>query len=73
MKRSNTKLSAVDLTELLRPYTSGWVAVSADQTRVVGSADTLEEVIERAIDHYEVNALYIKVIPPEEGYVSLVA
>jgi len=73
MKGSTAKTNkrSIDLMKLLASYTSGWVAVSADHSRVLASAPTLKEVIDRSLDHFEPNAVYIKVIPPEEGYVSL--
>jgi hypothetical protein len=72
MKASTTKTNkpAIDLTKLLAPYTSGWVALSSDKTHVVGSGSTLEEAHEQAIEHYAAGAVFVKVIPPEEGYAS---
>ena len=39
---------AIDLTELLDPYLNKWVALSSDQTRVVGSGETPAEAIAEA-------------------------
>lgn len=41
--------NTVDLTEILEPYLNRWVALSADQTRVVGSGNTPASAIEDAI------------------------
>jgi len=70
MRPSTKKKQPVDLTELLARYLSGWVALSSDKTRIVGSGSTLEEAHEQAIEHYAAGAVFVKVIPPEEGYVS---
>lgn len=70
MKNSPTKIKASgsDLTKLLVPYASGWVALSADEQRVVGAGETLQEAHDKAIAQYEPDPIYIKVIPPSEGY-----
>lgn len=39
---------AIDLTEILDPYLDKWVALSSDQTRVVGSGETPAEAIAEA-------------------------
>lgn len=39
---------AIDLTEILDPYLNKWVALSSDQTQVVGSGDTPAEAIAEA-------------------------
>lgn len=73
MKGSSTKnkTSGSDLTKLLAPYTSGWVALSPDERRVVGAGETLQEAHDEAIVHFEPDAVYVKVIPPAEGYLPL--
>ncbi|MBI2268117.1 MAG: hypothetical protein HYU80_01560 [Candidatus Blackburnbacteria bacterium] len=37
-------MKPVDLTKLLKKYTSGWVALSKDYKRVVAAAESLEEL-----------------------------
>ena len=39
---------AIDLTEILEPYLNKWVALSADQTHVVGSGDSVPEALRAA-------------------------
>lgn len=72
MKASTTKVKmAADLRELLEPYTSGWVALSRDEKRVLGAGQTLQEAhdeVERVEPHAAAEAVYLKVIPPDEGY-----
>ena len=38
----------IDLTEILEPYLNKWVALSKDQTTVVGSGDTLAGALQKA-------------------------
>lgn len=73
MKASTTKTKtpAVDLTKLLKPYTSGWVALSPDNRRVVGAGETLQEAHDKAFERGVPNAVYVKVIPPDLGYLPL--
>lgn len=59
-----------DLTELLKPYQSGWVALSEDECRVVGAGDTLRIARAQAMDQGVPNAVFVKVIAPGEGYIS---
>lgn len=37
-------MGAVDLTKLLKPYKSGWVAFSKDYKKVISSASTLGDL-----------------------------
>ena len=64
-----TKVPIADLTELLRPYPSGWVALSSDEDKVVGAGETLQEARDRAIqDGYLGEPIFVKVIPQDQGY-----
>ena len=60
-----------NLTEILKPYQSGWVALSFDEKRVVGNGQTLRDAQERAADHGVPNAVFVKIIPPNQGYLPL--
>ncbi len=60
----NREFLIPDLSELLKPYKSGWVALSADQTRVVASAETLHDAREQASNRFAPDAVFVKVIPP---------
>jgi hypothetical protein len=52
--------------ELLKPYRSGWVALSSDEREIVASGETLHETRERAIRQSTAKAaIFVKVIPPE--------
>ena len=70
MKTSSTKtkLPVADLTKLLKPYSSGWVALSKNQRRVVGAGETLQAAHDKAREHGERDPLLVKVIPPGQGY-----
>jgi hypothetical protein len=63
--------AAGNLTELLKPYRSGWVALSLDEKRVVGNGKTLHDAKELAADHGVPNAVFVKIIPPDRGYLPL--
>jgi hypothetical protein len=60
------------LAELLKPYRSGWVALSSDEQEIVASGETLHETRERVVRSRSGNdAIFVKVIPPEQGYLPL--
>jgi hypothetical protein len=58
-----------DLSELLRPYTCGWVALSEDERRVVASGATLREAQINAGKCGYAFPVFIKIIPPDRGYI----
>ena len=59
----NREFPIPDLSELLKPYKSGWVALSADQSQVVASAKTLHDARKQASDRFAPDAVFVKVIP----------
>jgi hypothetical protein len=63
--------ATADLSDMLRPYSSGWVALSSDERHVIASAPTLEKAKEKARETGEEHPLFIKVLPPERGYVPV--
>jgi hypothetical protein len=71
-KQKSPKRSEVavvgNLAELLKPYQSGWVALSSDEKRVVGNGETLHDAQELAAGHGVANAVFVKIIPPDRGY-----
>jgi len=74
MKRKAVKPIGVptsDVTALLGPYTSGWVALSQSERRVVASGTTLEEAHRKAQEQGYPHPLYVKVIPPSKGYLPV--
>ena len=56
------------LAELLKAYQSGWVALSPDERQVIAARKTLHETRERAMSSRVSDAIFVKVIPPEQGY-----
>jgi hypothetical protein len=73
-RKSSTKKTTVplsDVTELLRPYASGWVALSSDEKSVVGAGATLAEAAAQAEERGYAEPLFVKVIPPDTGYIPL--
>ena len=55
------------LADLLEPHHSGWVALSPDE-RIVAGGETLHDTCERAMSSRVSDAIFVKVIPPEQGY-----
>jgi len=70
-RSAKTKVQTTDLTELLKPYRSGWVALSSDQQHVVGDGKTLQRAYEKAVEHGVDDPVLVKVIPPDRGYIPL--
>jgi hypothetical protein len=58
------------LAELLKPYQSGWVALSTDEQEILAAGETLHETRKRAA---EPDAIFVKVIPPTQGYLPLLS
>lgn len=67
--RKKREIPVSDLTALLKPYLSGWVALSPDEHRVVGAGETLRVAREQAMNGGVRDAVFVKVIPPDQGYV----
>ncbi|MGO9262470.1 MAG: hypothetical protein ACLQU1_40240 [Bryobacteraceae bacterium] len=65
------KTPSADLAALLKPYPSGWVALSDDERRVVGAGETLQQANDQAREHGVPHAVFVKVIPPDQGYIPL--
>ena len=61
-----TKPFPIDLTRLLAPYKGEWVALSSDETRILGYGKTIEETLTMAKGKEETRPLLIKV-PDDEG------
>ena len=60
-----------NLTELLKPYQSGWVALSSNEREVVAAAETLRETREQAANRGASEPVFVKVIPPDQGYLPI--
>jgi hypothetical protein len=63
-----SRLGGRRLAELLKPYHSGWVALSPDERRIVAAAETLHETRAKATSGRVSDAIFVKVIPPDHGY-----
>jgi hypothetical protein len=63
-----SRLASRHLAELLKPYHSGWVAISPDERQIVAAGETLHETRERAVSSQMPNAIFLKVFPQEQGY-----
>jgi hypothetical protein len=67
-----SRIASRRLAELLKPYHSGWVALSPDERQIVAASETLHEAREQAIRSRVSDAIFIKVIPPQQGYLPQV-
>ena len=57
---SSTVPAPIDLAALLAPYTGQWVALSRDETSVLGSGPDLEDAIKQAKAKGEQRPILIK-------------
>jgi len=67
--RKKIEIPVSDLTEALKPYRSGWVALSSDESHVVSSGSTLEEAHAQAVRAGYSHPVFVKVLPPDRGYI----
>ena len=58
---------APNLNEILKPFENKWVALSADETKVLSSGDTLSEVESKLNEKEKHEAVFFKVIPFSVG------
>jgi hypothetical protein len=58
-----------DLTDLLKHYSSGWVALSSDEKAVVAAAETLDETREQAAQRGYPHPIFVKILPQDRGYI----
>jgi hypothetical protein len=63
-----SRLASRNLAELLKPHRSGWVALSPDERQIIAAGKTLHETRERVMSSRVSDAVFVKVIPPEQGY-----
>lgn len=68
--RKQTRVPVSDLAELLRPYRSGWVALTPDEREVVAAGPTVEEVHAAAVQRGHLHPLLVPIIPPDGGFVG---
>jgi hypothetical protein len=66
------RIASRRLAELLKPYHSGWVALSPDERQILAAGETLHETRERAMSSRVQDAVFVKVIPPDHGYLPQV-
>ena len=75
MKRSGNhkkgKVRPSDLTALLKPYASGWVALTPDEREVVASAPSIEEAYGEAVRNGCTHPVLLQVFPPDRGFIGM--
>ena len=62
-----TKPFPIDLTRLLAPYKGEWVALSQDETRILGHGKTIEEALGLAKSKKEKERPLLLRVPDDEG------
>jgi hypothetical protein len=74
MKRKQSgkkvRVATPDFTHLLKPYASGWVALSPDEREVVASAPTVEEAHREAEKKGCLHSVLLQVLPPDKGFIG---
>jgi len=75
MKRTGNhkkgKVRLPDFTALLKPYSSGWVALTPDEQTVVASAPSIEEAHEEAVKKGCPYPVLLQVFPPDRGFIGI--
>ena len=66
---SHARPMPIDLTKLLKPYIGEWVALSHDETRVLGHGKTIDEALAH-VKKEEGRPLLMKV-PESPGFVLI--
>ncbi len=69
-RKKAIRIHVSDLTEVLKPYPSGWVALTSDEREVVAAAPTVEEAHAAALRKGCPHPLLVPVIPPDRGFVG---
>lgn len=65
-------MKSINLTKLLKGFSSGWVAISADYKNIVASGKTLKEVTEKVQRQKTNNVVLISASKNYRGYITLV-
>ena len=65
-------MQTVNLTKILKNYSSGWVALSSDYKKVVASGKTLEEVTNKVERQKRSDIVLIPASKNYRGYVTSV-
>ncbi|MDP3974266.1 MAG: DUF5678 domain-containing protein [Candidatus Daviesbacteria bacterium] len=63
-------MQTVNLSKLLKNFSSGWVAMTADYKRVVASGETLKEVSDKVEKQKREDVVLIPAAKNYRGYVT---
>jgi len=69
--RKQGKVPLPDLTVLLKPYASGWVALTPDEQTVVAAAPSIEEAHQEAQRKGCAHPVLMQVLPPDRGFIGM--
>ena len=68
--RRTSKILVSDFYALLRPYTSGWVALTPDEQEVVASAPSIEEAHQEAVKKGCAHPVLLQIFAPDRGFIG---
>ena len=68
--QKTNKVRISDLTTLLKPYRSGWVALTPDEREVVASAPSIEEAHGEAVKKGCAHPVLLQILPPDRGFIG---
>lgn len=63
-------MSNINLTKLLKNFSSGWVAITSDYKKVVASGKTLKEITHKMEKEGRVDVVLISASKNYRGYVT---
>lgn len=63
-------MRSINLSKILKNFTSGWVAISADYKKVVASGKTLKEVTNKIENNLKDKVVLISASKNYRGYVT---
>jgi len=65
-------MQTINLVKLLKPYSSGWVALSRDYKKVITSGKTLKEVTKKVQKQKRSDVVLISASKNYRGFVTMV-
>lgn len=64
-------MKAVNLSEILKGYTSGWVSISKDERKVIAAGKTLKVLLQKLAKMGNPDGHLMKVAKDYSGYVGI--
>ena len=63
-------MQTINLSKILKNFTSGWVAITPDYKRIVASGKTLKEVTDKVLKEKQNDAVLISASRNYRGFVT---